>query len=107
MIEVTQSEGMFNLRIAVQNMDGYLLANPSTRLELVRAWKLEANNEHLYLLELSVSHQIRLSAVMIYNGPYGSLLFLDAPSIMIFVNDAILSNLEAFNAGHHWKFKGV
>lgn len=96
MKEITSPVDLFCLNINVQNMPAI-----QSGFKVHRAWELA---ENWYSVELTDSRQRILRGII---DKSREIMYLDAASTMALVNELILEHLDAFNAGHHWRYKGL
>lgn len=103
--EVTDDTNLRNLRMAVQSSSGYILYDPGIQLILTRAWKMGESD--FYMVEMTLSFQLQLKGILLFQSTNYCQFFLDTPSTLALVQAKIDASLDQFNAGKHWKYKGI
>src|SRR5258708_32300732 len=103
--EVTDSSDLFNLRFAVQQNSVQVLQTSESIIQLMKAWWIGESD--FYSIELSIQLQIRLTGVMLFKSMYDSQIFLDTASTLTLAQFRMEETLDRFNAGKHWKYKGI
>lgn len=103
MKEVTGPQ-LFELQVRIQGMP-FTPNDPYLVWRLVRAWEVTTiEDTTLYKVEIVSNNQIPLRGLLIW--PIRDIYF-DWQSMMFLVNQAIQTQLDAFNAGYHWRYKGL
>src|SRR5258708_30847415 len=105
--EVTDTSDLWNLRYAVQQSSPRLLQSADAQLILEQAWRIGDTDFYTVRLHIGVIPQIGIEGVMLFKGNGNCQIFLDSGSVFVVVSEMIDARLEQFNAGKHWKFKGV
>lgn len=99
MNEITDQRKLFDLGIIIQDIP--ITQNPALSWRMYKAWELSGE---WYQVEIGnqIGHTLRgvLDAER-------RLLYLDMNSLMFLVEERIIAQLDAFNAGHHWRYKGL
>lgn len=99
MKEVTDPQEMFKVKYAIQNIP--LMMDVNNQVQVRRAWLL---NEGWYRVELTIMNQIALWGVLFIER---NEIYLDTISMLFLVDERIQIQLDAFNAGKHWRYKGL
>jgi len=106
MKEVTDEIELGRLRSIVQSTPFF--DNPSIGFSLYRAFYDEHWGEHtsvqLYRIEIRSSESVMFCGLL--SMPDGH-VYLDWIATKVLVLNMIQSELDAFNAGHHWRYKGL
>ena len=106
--EVTDPQRLAELRQFVQSLPISLINDPNVQWQLYRVWETSENYEdrgvYYYHVEIALNQQIPLKCIILW--PLGQ-LYLDAQSLLLLVQWKIDASLDAFNAGHHWRYKGL
>ena len=103
--EVTDPVRLAELRQFVQSLP--LIQDPGVQWSLLRAQETSENYDHsisVYYVEIAVNAQWSLKGIILW--PPGQ-LYLDAQSMLLLAQWRIDAALDAFNAGHHWRYKGL
>ena len=103
--EVTDPQRLAELRQFVQSLP--LTQDPGLLWRLHRAQETSENYDHsisVYYVELWANAQWSLKGIILW--PLGQ-LYLDAQSMLLLAQWKVDAALEAFNAGHHWRYKGL
>lgn len=99
MKEVTDSQELFKVRQSIQNIP--LLLNTNMYLTVNRAWLL---SEGWYRVQMALQNQVLLWGILFIDR---NELYLDIISTLVLVDERIQAQLDAFNAGYHWRYKGL
>ena len=99
MKEVTDSQEVMKIQMAIQNIP--IIQDVNTLVQFRRAYQM---SDGWYRVELVISQQVPLWGMLLLDQCE---LYLDFRSIMILVEQRIQANLDAFNAGKHWRYKGL
>lgn len=102
MKEVTDPQ-LTELRMTIQNMP--VTDNANIQWRLFRAWEVTMLEDiTIYFVEIVGNMQIVLRGILIW--PIME-LYLDHRSMLILIDERIQVQLDAFNAGKHWRYKGL
>lgn len=102
MKEVTGPQ-LRELQITIQNMP--ITGSKDIQWRLVRAWEVfMLDNITYYKVEIINNIMVPLRGILIW--PVRE-LYLDMPSMLFLVEERITMQLDAFNAGYHWRYKGL
>jgi hypothetical protein len=103
MKEVTNPR-LFELQVRIQGMQ-FTPNAPFLQWRLVKAWEVTiVEDTTIYKVEIVSNNMIPLRGILIW--PIED-IYLDWQSMMFLVNQAIQAQLDAFNAGYHWRYKGL
>ena len=105
--EVTDPQRLYELRKCVQETP--LTLDPSIPWRLYRAFETSAmyedNGIFYYHVEITNPAEGYVLRGMLAWPP--GQLYLDVQSTLLLVQWRIDATLDAFNAGHHWRYKGL
>ena len=103
MKEVTDPQ-LRELQIRIQGMP-FTPNDPYIIWRLFKAWEVTTiEDTTIYKIEIVSNNMMPLKGVLIW--PIGD-IYLDWQSMMFLVNNQIQAQLDAFNAGYHWRYKGL
>lgn len=97
--EVTDPQELFKIRYSIQNIP--LMMNTNTQVQMLHAWSL---TDGWYRVNLVINQQRALWGILFIER---NELYLDTISTLVLVEERIQANLDAFNAGYHWRYKGL
>ena len=102
MKEVTNPQ-LFELQITIQNMQ--FTNDPYIQWRLFKAWEVSILDDITYYrVEIVGNNQVPLYGILIW--PMKE-LYLDLRSMLYLVEQRMETQLDAFNAGKHWRYKGL
>lgn len=103
--EVTDVQTLIEIKMFVQNLR--FSNDVNERWVLHSAKETSANYEdrgiYPYFVELTYQQYVIRGIIMLPNG----LIFLDAASTQLLAQWQFQAMLDAFNAGHHWRYRGL
>lgn len=99
MKEVTDEQELFKVRQTIQSIP--LLINTNSMIQVRQAWMI---SDGWYRINLVFNQQRPLWGILLLDQCE---LYLDTISILVLVDERIQANLDAFNAGYHWRYKGL
>lgn len=94
--------------LEIQRRIPALNVDPFEQIQLYRAWEFTHNHESgngtWYQVEIKYNQHWVLRGMLDYDR---GILYLDVASMLLLVEQRIQAQLDAFNAGHHWRYKGL
>lgn len=79
-----------------------LFRSTEVQLQIIKVWKTE--REDWYQFHASVSYQWPINGFI--DTHYGH-VYLDAVSMVTIIQNIVQIELDMFNAGYHWRYKGL